>query len=73
MFQLCVLQTRPIDAFSLDWSNLNLYAFPPFSVIPTVLKKLRSKAAQGVVVLPDWPAQEWYPVALQQLKQNQYI
>ena len=23
-----------IDAYSLDWSNLNLYAFPPLSVIP---------------------------------------
>ena len=31
-----------IDAYSLDWSNLNLYAFPPFSVIPTVLNKLKS-------------------------------
>ena len=63
-------EALPIDAFSLDWSNLNLYAFPPFSVIPTVLNKLRSEGAQGVVVLPDWPTQAWYPVALQLLKQK---
>ena len=25
-----------IDAFFLDWSTLNFYAFPPFSVIPAV-------------------------------------
>lgn len=59
-----------IDAFSLDWSNLNFYAFPPFSVIPTVLNKLKSEGARGVCVLPDWPAQAWYPTALQLLKQK---
>ena len=26
-----------IDAFTLDWSKLMFYAFPPFSVIPAVL------------------------------------
>ena len=59
-----------IDAFSLNRSNLNLYAFPPFSVIPTVLNKLMTEGAQGIRVLPDWPTQPWYPRALQLLKQN---
>ena len=59
-----------IDALGLDWSNLNLYAFPPFSVFPTVPNKLRSEGAQGVVVLLDWPTQALYPVALQLLKQK---
>ena len=59
-----------IDAFSLDWSNLDFYAFPPFSVIPTVLNKLVTEGAQGICVLPDWPTQPWYPRALQLLKQN---
>ena len=59
-----------IDAFSLNWSNLNFYAFPPFSVIPTVLNKLMTEGAQGICVLPDWPTQPWYPRALQLLKQN---
>ena len=59
-----------IDAFSLDWSNFNFYAFPPFSVIPTVLKKLKSEGARGVCVLPGWPTQAWYPAVLQLLKQK---
>ena len=59
-----------IDAFSLNWSNLKFYAFPPFSVIPTVLNKLTTEGAQGICVLPDWPTQPWYPRALQLLKQN---
>ena len=59
-----------IDAFSLDWSNLDFYAFPPFSVIPTVLNKLVTERAQGICVLPDWPTQPWYLRALHLLKQN---
>jgi len=61
-----------IDAFSLDWSNLKFYAFPPFSVIPTVLSKLKCEGAMGVCLLPDWPTQAWYPATLQLLRENQY-
>ena len=34
-----------IDAFSLNWSNLNFYAFLPFSNFPTVLNKLMTEGA----------------------------
>ena len=59
-----------IDAFSLQWSKLNFYAFPPSSVIPAVLSKIQREEALGVVVLPDWPAQGWYSKALEMLKQE---
>ena len=36
-----------IDAFSLDWSTLKFYAFPPFSVIPAVLKKIKKARRRG--------------------------
>ena len=53
-----------IDAFSLGWSTLKFYAFPPFSVIPAVLKKIRDDKATGVCVLPNWPMQAWLPRAM---------
>ena len=59
-----------IDALSLQWSKLEIYAFPPFSVLPAVLSKIQREEAQGVVVFPDWPAQCWYPKALGMLKQE---
>ena len=59
--------TFAIDAFSLDWSKLNFYAFPPFSVIPSVLSKMTAEQAMGVVVVPDWPTQSWHPKAKQML------
>ena len=63
-------QAFAIGAFSLQWSRLDFYAFPPFSVIPAVLSKIQREEALGVVVLPDWPAQGWYPKALEMLKQE---
>ena len=61
-----------IDAFTLNWENLNFYAFPPFSVIPTVLAKIQKERAEGIVVLPDWPTQSWYAKASELMKKNQY-
>ena len=53
-----------IDAFSLDWPTLKFYAFPPFSVIPAVLTKIRDDKATGVCLLPNWPTQAWFPLAM---------
>lgn len=50
-----------IDAFSLDWSFLDFYAFPPFSVINKVLQKIIQEEATGIVIVPQWPTQVWYP------------
>ena len=45
------------DAFTLDWSSLTPYAFPPFSLIPTVLHKTKRERATLVLVAPIWKAQ----------------
>ena len=49
-----------VDAFSLSWSNLQFYAFPPFILIHRVLQKICQDKATGVVVVPDWPRRSWY-------------
>jgi hypothetical protein len=57
-------QASAVDAFTLTWSSLVFYAFPPFSLIGTVLSKIKKDKARGVVVLPNWPTQPWYAKAL---------
>jgi hypothetical protein len=57
-----------IDAFTMQWKSLKFYAFPPFSVIPLVLNKICKENAEGIVVIPDWPTQSWYPKAMQMLQ-----
>ena len=56
-----------IDAFSIDWSDLKFYAFPPISVIPRVLSKVKQDSAEGIIVVPFWPTQAWYPAMLKML------
>lgn len=50
-----------IDAFSLDWGKDLLYMFPPFSVIPRVLQKIRMDQAEVIIVVPLWSTQSWWP------------
>ncbi|KAG7298972.1 hypothetical protein JYU34_017443 [Plutella xylostella] len=51
-----------IDAFTFSWQSLNFYAFPPFSLVARVLQKILSDKANGVLVVPMWPSQAWYPL-----------
>lgn len=45
-----------IDAFTLDWRKFFFYAFPPFSLIPKVLKKIENDNARGLLIVPYWPS-----------------
>lgn len=51
-----------IDAFTIDWKNINFYAFPPFSLVARVLNKIIADQAEGLVVVPYWETQPWFPI-----------
>lgn len=56
-----------VDAFTVNWKNLRFYAFPPFSVILKTLKKIKDDKATGIVVVPYWPSQPWFPIFMKML------
>jgi hypothetical protein len=56
-----------VDAFSLHWDGLLFYAFPPFSVIGRVLMKVKQERTTGILVVPLWPTQPWFPSLLKLL------
>lgn len=56
-----------VDAFTMRWDKFFFYAFPPFILINRVLQKIRAERAEGIVVVPRWPAQPWYPLFLSML------
>lgn len=56
-----------VDAFTFDWEKFQFYAFPPFSLVTRVLQKIRRDRARGIVVVPYWPAQPWFPVFMKML------
>ena len=59
---------RFTNAFSFTWSDTNnAYAFPPFSVIGTILRKIQQDRANILLIAPLWPTRTWFSRALQLL------
>jgi len=50
-----------VDAFTQNWSEF-FYAFPPFSLISRVLNKVANSKSKGIIVVPNWKCQPWFPV-----------
>ena len=49
-----------VDAFSLDWSKLQFYVFPPFSCTSQCVQKIKTDKTEGILVIPHWPTQSFY-------------
>ncbi len=56
------------DAFSMPWTNLLVYAYPPTALIPKVLAKWSVDRPRMILVAPFWTGAPWFPdlVALAQ-------
>ena len=56
------------DAMLQNWSGMEAYAFPPFSMIPQVLQKLRQSInCQITLIAPFWPQRPWFVEVLELL------
>ena len=45
-----------INSFTLHWGVYNnIYAYPPFSVMPYVLKKIEEDEDTALLLAPNWP------------------
>jgi hypothetical protein len=60
---------KHIDAFTISWTNEKFYCFPPFSCILKAIRKVIQDQARGILVVPYWPTQTWYPMLLPILEQ----
>ena len=50
-----------MDALLQNWNGYQVYAFPPWSLIPLVLKKLRlSSGVLMTLIALLWPQRPWY-------------
>lgn len=50
------------DAFQEDWSGQHLLLVPPLRLVHQALAALAQARATGVIVVPEWPAQAWWPL-----------
>lgn len=53
---------KAVDAFTLDWGKWYFYAFPPFCLVAKCIQKIKSDNATGILVVPKWPSQPWFPL-----------
>jgi hypothetical protein len=50
-----------VDAFTVSWKDVTGYAFPPFSLISRILRKIKDDKARVLLLHPFWPGALWYP------------
>lgn len=62
-----------INAMTFDWSQYYWYAFPPFSLIPRILKKIIEEGSRGIIVVPYWVGQPWFPIFTELLDSEMLI
>lgn len=65
--------TQLVDAFTQNWAKWYFYAFPPFGLITKTLKKIITDKAEGIMVVPGWPAQLWYPLFTSMFKTKPFL
>ena len=60
-------EAQAINAFHVSWKGYTFYAFPPFSVLQRVLQNISDEEATGLLVVPNWPTQIWWPYLMHML------
>ncbi|KAL9976890.1 hypothetical protein ACROYT_G014231 [Oculina patagonica] len=60
-------EAQAINAFHVSWKGYTFYAFPPFSILQRVLQKISEEGATGLLVVPNWPTQIWWPYLMNML------
>jgi hypothetical protein len=53
------------DGFATSWSNETVFLNPPWRDMARVIRKIFADRTRGVLVIPRWPSQHWWPLALQ--------
>ena len=60
---------KGVDALSASWEQEGakgvLYAFPPVPLVGEVVQRVVAAGVKAVVVMPEWPAQWWWPLVLE--------
>ena len=61
------------NAFSVSWEDKKFYCFSPFACIGKILEKISADKATGLLVVPNWPTQIWFPFLMDMLISEPFI
>ena len=59
-----------VDAFTIDWSQFLLYAYPPFCLVSRCVPKIIHDQASGILVIPLWTTQPYFTAVLSLLTET---
>jgi ribonuclease HI len=54
--------TEAVDCFGQDWSQERNYWLPPLGLIHRVIRQVIEQRAAGLIIVPRWVAQPWWPI-----------
>jgi ribonuclease HI len=54
--------TVAVDGFRADWRNEVVLLHPPPNLILPTIRKAMEEQARGVLVVPEWKGQPWFPL-----------
>jgi hypothetical protein len=57
-------QAMAVDALSISWAGMFVYAFPPTAILSQVLTKVLEDRCSMILIAPLWPKQSWFPALL---------
>ena len=49
------------------------YCFPPFACIGKILQNISADKTTGLLVVPNWPAQIWFPFLMDMLISETFV
>ena len=52
------------DGMCASWRRQHLFLSPPWDIMAKVLHKIVEDRASGVLIIPHWPSQAWWPLVL---------
>ena len=53
-----------VNAFNFSWKTHKIYAFPSFSLVGAAILKLIRDNTIGIMIIPKWTTQYWFPTML---------
>ena len=67
-------QSEFINAFTVDWGIFYfIYLFPPFSLLNRCIRKIKTDKASGMIIVPYWPTQLWFPALMEIVTNNPIV
>ena len=57
-----------VEAMGISWKGERVWIFPPFAAVGRAVAHARRSGAEGVMVVPFWEAQPWWPVLMEAAK-----